>query len=259
MTSIAQMLGDKADYLLNFKSPKIPKERLHLPGPDLVDRLFTVSDRNNRVLANLQRMVGHGRLGGTGYVSILPVDQGIEHSAASAFAPDPRYLDPKNIVVPNHYDQVMLGSVQHRACSPCCGATCATPRLGVTIEADIVKQKQPETNSGFRALDFDKTHPLLYGELTTEQRWRLGRPGRSRPGRADGGHQQEGRRHRPHHRPQGFPTAHPRRRRTPPRRPGRVPGRERHHRLTVRGHMPHAAPSPKGPGRVSASVDGRAA
>ena len=79
MTSIAQLLGDKADFLLNFKNPKISKDRLHLPGPDVVDRLYAVSDRNNRVLGNLQRIVNHGRLGGTGYLSILPVDQGIEH------------------------------------------------------------------------------------------------------------------------------------------------------------------------------------
>src|SRR5712664_1380776 len=98
MTPIAQSLGDKADSLLNFSNPKIPKERLHLPGPDVVDRLFAVSDRNNRVLCNLQRIVGHGRLGGTGYLSILPVDQGIEHSAGASFAKNPDYFDPENIV-----------------------------------------------------------------------------------------------------------------------------------------------------------------
>src|SRR6266404_4246411 len=98
MTSIAQLLGDKADSLLNFKNPKIPKERLHLPGPDVVDRLFAVSDRNNRVLCNLQRIVSHGRLAGTGYLSILPVDQGIEHSAGASFAKNPDYFDGENIV-----------------------------------------------------------------------------------------------------------------------------------------------------------------
>src|SRR6266481_6209727 len=98
MTSIAQLLGDKADSLLNFKNPKIPKERLHLPGPDVVDRLFAISDRNNRVLCNLQTILGQGRLGGTGYVSILPVDQGIEHSAGASFAKNPAYFDPENIV-----------------------------------------------------------------------------------------------------------------------------------------------------------------
>src|SRR5271169_6505576 len=98
MTSIAQLLGDKAESLLNFKNPKISKDRLHLPGPDVVDRLYAVSDRNNRVLVNLQRLVGHGRLGGTGYLSILPVDQGIEHSAGASFAKNPDYFDPENIV-----------------------------------------------------------------------------------------------------------------------------------------------------------------
>src|SRR5256886_2031838 len=98
MTSIAKLLGDKAEYLLNFKNPKIPKEKLHLPGPDMVDRIYAVSDRNNRVLCNLQRIFNHGRLGGTGYLSILPVDQGIEHSAGASFARNPGYFDPENIV-----------------------------------------------------------------------------------------------------------------------------------------------------------------
>ena len=98
MTSIAQLLGDKADSLLNFKNPKIAKERLHIPGPDVVDRLYAVSDRNNRVLGNLERIVKHGRLGGTGYLSILPVDQGIEHSAGASFAKNPDYFDAENIV-----------------------------------------------------------------------------------------------------------------------------------------------------------------
>src|SRR5436189_4847908 len=98
MSSIAALLGDKAESLLKFSNPKISKDRLHLPGPDVVDRLFTVSDRNNRVLSNLQRIIGHGRLGGTGYVSILPVDQGIEHSGGASFAKNPDYFDPENIV-----------------------------------------------------------------------------------------------------------------------------------------------------------------
>jgi len=98
MTAIAQLLGDKAESLLNFKNPKIVKERLHLPGPDVVDRLYAVSDRNNRVLGNLQRIVSHGRLGGTGYLSILPVDQGIEHSGGASFAKNPDYFDAENIV-----------------------------------------------------------------------------------------------------------------------------------------------------------------
>src|SRR5947207_2113722 len=98
MTQIAKLLGDKADSLLNFKNPKIPRERLHVPAPDFVDRVFVGSDRNNRVLGNLQRLFNHGRLGGTGYVSILPVDQGIEHSGGASFAKNPDYFDPENIV-----------------------------------------------------------------------------------------------------------------------------------------------------------------
>src|SRR5436309_984445 len=98
MTTITQYLGDKAEYLLNFNNPKIAKERLHAPGPDSVERLFGVSDRNNRVLCNLQRIINHGRLGGTGYLSILPVDQGIEHSGGASFAKNPDYFDAENIV-----------------------------------------------------------------------------------------------------------------------------------------------------------------
>src|SRR5690348_13297201 len=98
MPQIAKLLGDKADYLLNFNKPKISKDRLHLPGPDFVDRIFAPSDRNNRVLVNLQRLFGSGRLAGSGYLSILPVDQGIEHSAGASFAKNPDYFDPENIV-----------------------------------------------------------------------------------------------------------------------------------------------------------------
>src|ERR1700733_9964139 len=96
--SIEQLLGAKADYLLGFENPKISKDRLHLPGPDSVDRSFAGSDRNNRVLVNLQRFMGHGRLAHTGYLSILPVDQGVEHSAGASFAKNPEYFDPENIV-----------------------------------------------------------------------------------------------------------------------------------------------------------------
>src|SRR6266478_5862595 len=95
---IDSYLGAKAESLLGFKSPKIPKERLHLPGPDFIDRIWTISDRNVRVLANLQRLFRHGRLDGTGYLSILPVDQGIEHSAGASFAKNPDYFDGENIV-----------------------------------------------------------------------------------------------------------------------------------------------------------------
>src|SRR5205814_2238560 len=98
MAQIAKLLGDKADYLLNFNKPKISKDRLHVPGPDFVDRIFAPSNRNNRVLVNLQRLFGSGRLGGTGYVSILPVDQGIEHSGGASFAKNPDYFDAVIIV-----------------------------------------------------------------------------------------------------------------------------------------------------------------
>jgi class I fructose-bisphosphate aldolase len=95
---IETYLGAKAESLLGFKSPKIAKERLHLPGPDFIDRIYAASDRNVRVLTNLQRMFGHGRLRNTGYLSILPVDQGIEHSGGASFAKNPDYFDGGNIV-----------------------------------------------------------------------------------------------------------------------------------------------------------------
>src|ERR671938_450317 len=97
-TPIADLLGDDADALLNHRCETIPASDLHLPGPDFVDRVHALSDRSNRVLRNLQWLYNTGRLGGTGYVSILPVDQGIEHSAGASFAPNPAYFDPENIV-----------------------------------------------------------------------------------------------------------------------------------------------------------------
>src|SRR6201992_69610 len=95
---IETYLGAKAESLLGFKNPKISKERLHLPGPNFVDQVYAATDRNVRVLTNLQRMFGHGRLRNTGYLSILPVDQGIEHSAGASFAKNPDYFDGENIV-----------------------------------------------------------------------------------------------------------------------------------------------------------------
>src|SRR5580700_8543212 len=97
-SKVETYLGAKAESLLGFKSPKIAKERLHLPGPNFIDEIYAVSDRNVRVLTNLQRMFNHGRLAGTGYMSILPVDQGIEHSAGASFAKNPEYFDGENIV-----------------------------------------------------------------------------------------------------------------------------------------------------------------
>src|ERR1044072_2181953 len=247
MSSIAKLLGDKADALLNFKNPKIPKDRLHLPGPDFVDRIYAASDRNNRVLANLQRLFNHGRLGGTGYLSILPVDQGIEHSGGASFAKNPDYFDPENIVklaieggcnagastfgvpglvarkyahkipflvksnhndlltYPNSFEQILFGNVEqaYEMGAAAIGATIyfgsddshrelieiaqafalahelgmatvlwcylrnpgfkkdkdyhvsadltgQANHLGVTLEADIIKQKLPENNGGFK-------------------------------------------------------------------------------------------------------------
>lgn len=97
INKIKELLGSEADALLNYKA-KFPKEQLHLPGPDFVDRIFAHTDRNINVLKNLQWIFSHGRLSGTGYVSILPVDQGIEHTAGASFAPNPQYFDPENIV-----------------------------------------------------------------------------------------------------------------------------------------------------------------
>src|SRR5437899_2263127 len=270
MKPIPQLLGDKADYLLNFKNPKIAKERLHIPGPDFVDRIFSISDRNNRVLANLQRMFGHGRLGETGYLSILPVDQGIEHSGGASFAKNPDYFDAENIVklaieggcnavastfgvlgtvarkyahkipflvklnhnelltYPNKFDQIMFGTVQEAADmgAAAVGATiyfgsdqstrqivevaqafaCAhelgmatvlwcylrnnafkkdkdyhvaadltgqANHLGVTIEADIIKQKLPENNGGYQALNmgdssYGKFDKRIYSDLCSD-------------------------------------------------------------------------------------------
>src|SRR5262245_65517736 len=96
--TITKNLGEKADYYLGFKSPKIAKEKIHGPSCDWVDRIFAPTDRNNRVLVNLERLFGSGRLANTGYLSILPVDQGIEHSAGASFAKNPEYFDGENIV-----------------------------------------------------------------------------------------------------------------------------------------------------------------
>lgn len=98
MNKITNILGDDANYLLEHKCTTITKNNLHLPGSDFVDRIFALSDKPNRVLRTLQEVFDHGRLAGTGYLSILPVDQGVEHSAGSAFAPNPLYFDPENIV-----------------------------------------------------------------------------------------------------------------------------------------------------------------
>jgi class I fructose-bisphosphate aldolase len=271
MTTIEAHLGERAEQLLGFKDPRISKDDLHLPGPDFVDRIFAPSDRNNRVLVNLQRIYGHGRLGGTGYVSILPVDQGVEHSGGASFARNPEYFDPENIVrlaleggcnavattfgvlgavarryahrmpflvkinhnelltYPNRFDQVLFGTVRQavdmgaaavgatiyfgseesgrqiveisQAFAQAHEAGLATVLwcylrnpafkdksrdhhvsadltgqanyLGVTIQADIVKQKLAETNGGYVALNaggvsYGKFDPLMYRELASD-------------------------------------------------------------------------------------------
>ena len=267
---LAELLGDKAESLLGFTNPKVPKERLHLPGPDWVDRMFTGSDRNNRVLVNLQRMFGHGRLANTGYMSILPVDQGIEHSAGASFAKNPDYFDPENIVklaieggcnavastfgvlglvsrkyahkipflvkinhnelltYPNKADQIMFGTIKqcYEMGAAAVGATIyfgsdqstrqivevsqafakahqlgmatvlwcylrnnafkkdkdfhlsadltgQANHLGVTIQADIIKQKLPENNGGYAALNmgdssYGKFDKRIYTDLASD-------------------------------------------------------------------------------------------
>ncbi len=266
-SNIEQYLGDKAEYLLGFNNPKISRERLHLPGPDTVDRLYAGTDRNNRVLINLQRIIGHGRLSGTGYVSILPVDQGIEHSAGASFAKNPDYFDPENIVklameggcnavastfgvlgsvsrkyahkipfivktnhnelltYPNKFDQILFGTVKEALDlgAAAVGATIyygseesarqiveisqlfahahelglatvlwcylrnsnfkkdkdyhvssdltgQANHLGVTIQADIIKQKLPENNGGYKAMGsgYGKIDDRVYTELTSD-------------------------------------------------------------------------------------------
>jgi class I fructose-bisphosphate aldolase len=262
---IEQLLGDDAS-LLTHQCKTISKENLHLPGPDFVDRICAVSDRTPRVLAGLQSLFNHGRLAGTGYVSILPVDQGIEHSGGASFAPNPAYFDSENIVklaieggcngvastlgvlgsvarryahklpfivklnhnefisYPNSYDQIRFGSVQQAWDMGAAGVgatiyfgseeskrqiqevsemfqqahalgmftvlwcylrnpafktkeadyhlaadlTGQANHLGVTLEADIIKQKLPETNGGYNVLNFGKTHKSVYSQLTSD-------------------------------------------------------------------------------------------
>ena len=262
---IESVLGDDA-ALLRHECKTIPRDALHLPGPDFVDRVLSISDRPPRVLGSLQSMLTHGRLAGTGYVSILPVDQGIEHSAGASFAPNPAYFDSENIVklaieggcnavastlgvlgsvarryahkipfilkfnhnefisYPNSYDQIRFASVKQAFDMGALGVgatiyfgseeskrqlqevaemfqqahelgmftvlwcytrnaafktkdadyhlaadlTGQANHLGVTIEADIIKQKLPENNGGYTALNFGKTHKAVYSQLTTD-------------------------------------------------------------------------------------------
>jgi fructose-bisphosphate aldolase, class I len=270
------LLGADADSLLGHSAKAFPAEGLVLPGPDYLSKVFTDSDRSPTVLRNLGTLFSHGRLGGTGYISILPVDQGIEHSAAASFSKNPAYFDPANIVelalagecnavattlgtlgmvarryvhripfivkinhnqflhYPNTYDQILFGSVRQASDLGASGIgatiyfgsddadrelqeisaafaeahrlgmftvlwcylrnpafqkdgvnyevsadlTGQANHIGVTIEADIIKQKQPENNGGYNAIGFGKTDPLVYDELTTDHpidltRWQV--------------------------------------------------------------------------------------
>ena len=234
MSKTVEILGEQAGYYLSHVCRTIDKKSLYLPGPDTVDRIWAESDRSIRTLGSLQWILSNGRLGGTGYVSILPVDQGIEHSAGASFAPNPAYFDPENIVrlaveggcnavastfgvlgavarkyahkipfivkinhnellsYPNTYDQVLFarafdlahelgmatilwcylrnegfrkeGADYHASAD----LTGQADHLGVTIKADIVKQKLPSNNGGFRAVGFGKTSDKVYTELTSD-------------------------------------------------------------------------------------------
>ncbi len=265
-SKLGDLLGDKAEYYLNHTCKTISKEMIHLPGPDFIDRCFADTNRGPQILRSLNTLYNHGRLSGTGYLSILPVDQGIEHSAGASFAPNPIYFDPENIVklaieggcnavastfgvlaavsrkyahkipfivklnhneflsYPNKYDQIMFGSVEDawNLGATAVGATiyfgsAESPRqivevaqaferahelgmstilwcytrnngfkkegvdystaadlcgqanhLGVTIQADIIKQKLSDKNGGYTAINFGKTHPKVYSELSTD-------------------------------------------------------------------------------------------
>jgi class I fructose-bisphosphate aldolase len=265
LSRIEAILADDA-ALLRHQCKTIPRDLLHLPGPDFVERVFTATDRSPRVLVALQHMFDTGRLRGTGYVSILPVDQGIEHSGGASFAPNPAYFDPENIVklaieggcnavastlgvlgsvarkyahriplivklnhneflsYPNSYDQIRFASVEQAFDMGAAGVgatiyfgseeskrqlqevsemfqqahelglftvlwcymrnaafktkeadyhvaadlTGQANHLGVTIEADIIKQKMPESNGGFTAINFGKTHKAVYSQLTSD-------------------------------------------------------------------------------------------
>ena len=263
---IVDTLGDKAEYLLHHQCQTLPKAHLHAPSSDFVDKIWYHSNRNSRVLSNLQAIHGHGRLGNTGYLSILPVDQGVEHSAGASFAPNPQYFDPENIIklameggcnavattygnlaavsrkyahkipfickinhnelltYPETYDQILFGTVDEafNLGAAAIGATIyfgseesnrqiqevsqaferahelgmatvlwcylrnndfkqdgtdyhtaadltgQANHIGVTIQADIIKQKLPTNNGGYQAVGFGKTNKHMYDQLTSD-------------------------------------------------------------------------------------------
>jgi DhnA family fructose-bisphosphate aldolase class Ia len=168
MTDLYGLLGEEATDLLGHVCQGIPRSLLHLPGPDFVERVMMDTDRKPGVLRGFASLLDHGRLGGTGYLSILPVDQGVEHSGGASFAPNPLFFDPENIVrlaMDGGCNAVastlgVLGSVGRRYAHK-------IPFLAATIEADIVKQKQATNNNGYTAIAFGKTHPKVYSELTS--------------------------------------------------------------------------------------------
>lgn len=263
---IVELLGSNGDSLLKHTCQTISKKDIHQPGADFVDRIFKISNRSNKVISNLKKIYNHGRLGKTGYVSILPVDQGIEHSAGASFAPNPIYFDPENIVklaveggcnavastfgvlgsvskkyadkipfivkinhnefltYPNKFDQIMFGTVESAYNMGACAVgatiyfgsnesarqivevaqaferahqlgmatilwcylrnsgfkkdgvdyhtaadlTAQANHLGVTIQADIIKQKLPTNNGGYTAMNFGKTHAKVYSDLSSD-------------------------------------------------------------------------------------------
>src|SRR5437763_1904475 len=166
---IAELLGPDASQLLDHTSQTIPKENLNLPGPDFVDRVWGISDRTPAVLRSLQALFDHGRLAGTGYLSILPVDQGVEHSAGASFAPNPEYFDPENIIklameggcnaVASTFG--VLGSVGRKYAH----------RIPFIVK---IKQKLPQRNGGYKAVEtalggsYGKTSKLVYEKLTSD-------------------------------------------------------------------------------------------
>jgi len=140
LEQIVSLLGSEAEASLRHACRTIPKERLHLPGPDLLERVHADSDRNARVMRSLTAIFNHGRLAGTGFLSLLPVDQGVEHSAGASFAPNADY----------HLSADLTGQANH---------------LGAILGADIIKPKQAENNGGYTALNFGKAHKKVYSEL----------------------------------------------------------------------------------------------
>src|SRR5439155_269404 len=163
---IEEVLGGDARDLLEHKCQTMPKEQLHLPGGDFVDRVWKDSDRPTRVLRSIESLLDHGRLAGTGYVSILPVDQGIEHTAGASFAPNPIYFDGATVLwcyVRN--PAFKKDGVNYEVAADLTGQA---NHLGVTIEADIIKQKLPTTNRGFEVIGFGVTSPAVYDKLSTD-------------------------------------------------------------------------------------------